>query len=483
MRPKVPLLEVLRPAALAALLLTGISLPSVVLLPEVAQATTRKADAKQLLSGMHRSLATIVVAYGQKPQSRRSPADALMLEGARDAARELNQLKSALTERNGRRVSVSMRKMSQAVGRLQGTYRMVSVFDPTVAEGMRALSANWAAFSAHYALAPSTGKSKSVTQAQLQELKQRVARLEAEIAHRRTQFTAEPLARREVEYVYVEVERINSRPITFETYQSTLLSLSFISGTMVGYAAVSEVYSPQFHDYWAEDIRSSAFYEGYWDGYYEGYYDAASEDFFVNSFAVPEAIDVTVDNSINQQVDVYVTQEINVLVERAETSAADFTDLPPRAADISSNAPVVEFDNPAIAAEQISEVSSSSVDIPSNSDPVEKGAPIPETVQPGTTDGDTEIRIEDHEPDVSDRAGEAEPVAPLPEPHGLDEPEPDPEKVAPPEELGEPSVEQAPPTQEEIVPDGWAGNPENAGVGTSDQSDGNDPNLRRKDGR
>lgn len=483
MRPKVRLLEVLRPAALAALLLTGISLPSVVLLPVVAQATTRKADATQLLTGMHRSLATIVVAYGQQPQSRRSRADALMLEGAREAASELNQLKSALTERNGRRVSVSMRKMSQAVGRLQGTYRIVSVTDPTVAEGMRALSANWAAFSAHYALAPSTGKSKSVTQAELQELKQRVARLEAEIARRRTQFTAEPVARREVEYVYVEVERINSRPIIFETYQSTLLSLSFISGTMVGYAAVSEVYYPQFHDYWAEDIRSAAFYEGYWDGYYEGYYDAAPEDFFVNSFAVPEAIDVAVDNSINQQVDVYVTQEINVLVEQAETSAADFTDLPASAADISSNGPVVEFDNPAIAAEQISEVSSSSVDIAPKSDLV-GGAPMPEAVQPDTTDGDTEIRAEDHEPDVSDRADEAEPAAPPPpEPHGLDEPEPDSGKVTLPEELGEPSVEQAPPTQEESAPDGWAGNPENAGADTPDPDDEDDPNLRRKDGR
>ncbi len=63
----------------------------------------------------------------------------------------------------------------------------------------------------------------------MNELKDRVSTLERQLRERRAQ-APDPTVLNDVEYVYVEVERINSRPVTIETYQSTLLSLSVVRG-------------------------------------------------------------------------------------------------------------------------------------------------------------------------------------------------------------------------------------------------------------
>lgn len=337
-------------------LLGALQAPGGLPITAVAHATTTESvNSTILLSGMHRSLATIVVAYIQKSAAQRSRPDALMLDGARETTAELAALKTAMADRNARRISTAVRKMSQAIGRLQGMYRMAAVRDPTVAEGMRALSANWAVFTAHYALPLSNRAAKSVTQAQLSELKDRVSALERQMRDRRAQASSSPVVLREVEYVYLEVGRINSRPITIKTYQSTLLSLSIVSGTMSGYVSVSAVYFPQFRDYWAEDVERSSFYEGYWDGYYQDYYDDLADGFFEVSYPAHQSITVNVDDSINQQVDVYTTQEINVLVVRAQDSAIEFSDLPVDAADVVGDSPPITIDNPIVTAEQMIE--------------------------------------------------------------------------------------------------------------------------------
>lgn len=346
-----------KPLALSLFLLGALQTPGGLPITAVAHATTTESvNSRLLLSGLHRSLATIVVAYIQKSPAQRSRPDALMLDGARETTAELAALKSAIADRDARRISTAVRKMSQAIGRLQGMYRMAAVRNPTVAEGMRALSANWAAFTAYYALPPSNRTAKSVTQGQLNELKDRVSTLERQLRARRAQASSTPVVLREVEYAYVEVERINRRPLTIETYQSTLLSLSFLSGTMSGYVSVSAVYFPQFHDYWVEEVERSSFYEGYWDGYYQGYYDGLADGFFEASYAAPpELVTVNVDESINEQVDVYVTQEINVLVVQAQDSAVEFSDLPINATDVAGDSTPITIDNPIAAAEKMTE--------------------------------------------------------------------------------------------------------------------------------
>lgn len=338
---------------LSACLLVPIQTPVGSLTVAAAHAApSARVNSKSLLKGMHRSLATIVVAY-QAGSAKRTRADGLMLDAARETATELAGLRAAISAKDPSRMSKSVRKVSQAIGRLQGVYRMTSTRNPTVAEGMRALSANWAAFTARYALVPASGKSKPVTQAQLDALKQRVSTLERELREKRVRAASNPVVLRETEVVYVELERISRRTLTIETYQSTLLSLSFISGSLGGYAAVSAVYYPDYHDYWTREVELASFYEEYWDGYYQGYYDGLSDGYFDAEFTALEALELTVDQSVNQQVDVYVSQDITVLAEQADAFAETYSELPGNAGDIVPDEVAIPIDNPAAAAERM----------------------------------------------------------------------------------------------------------------------------------
>ena len=72
---------------------------------------------------MRRALATILVVY-KAPDTAKSHAGALVLNGTKDAAVELNQLISALTSRQPHAISEATRKAAEAIGRLDGIFRM-----------------------------------------------------------------------------------------------------------------------------------------------------------------------------------------------------------------------------------------------------------------------------------------------------------------------------------------------------------------------
>lgn len=460
--------------------------------------TTMSVNGQGLISGLHRSLATIVVAYDKKPPAQRSRADALMLDGARVAAAELEHLKSAMADRNGRRMSTSVRKMSEAIGRLQGTYRMASVTNPTVAEGMRALSANWAAFTAHYALPAPTHPTKSVSQAQLNELKDRVSSLESELHRRRAQ-ASDPIVLREVEYVYVEVARVNSRPITIETYQSTLLSLSFITGTMTGYVEVSAVYYPQFHDYWLHDVeRSSFYYEGYWDGYYQGYYDGLEDGFFETSFTVPEAININVDQSVTQEVDVYATQEINVLVSQVDNSVVEYSDLPVDAADIAGEFAPLAIDDPVAAAErmadgtfQAGDEQPTSAQPEANPQPPAAGVDIDKVEEDGSRPAgkdeggksDDQLRGDGDEDGPNNPASPASPAQALDGSEEMNQPLPENEHPAIDDQSSEHRSMEEAPSQQDVEPEHKPKPTDSGQSGGTGENEDEDPNPWRKQNR
>src|SRR5262245_40348672 len=82
-------LGILALSAPPALLPLGIATPALA-------ASSRAGDAQTLLTDMHRALATIVVAYEQIPAAKKTHADALMLESAKETATELDRLKAAM---------------------------------------------------------------------------------------------------------------------------------------------------------------------------------------------------------------------------------------------------------------------------------------------------------------------------------------------------------------------------------------------------
>ncbi|MBR0856966.1 hypothetical protein [Bradyrhizobium liaoningense] len=318
-------------------------------------ASPRAGDAQTLLTDMHRALATIVVAYEQIPAVKKTRADALMLESAKETATELGRLKTAMANRQPQQLSLAMRRVSEAVGRLQGTYRMAAVSDRAVAEGVRALFSGWAAFSARYALAkPAKTPTSPITSTQLKELRTRVASLEADMQRLRSNAQHNKTFVRDVDYVYLQIERLRRAPITIDTYQSTMLTLAMINGTIDGYAIVSHVYYPEYYESLRVESEAVAFYRGYWSGYYDGYYGALADNYYDQRFDLPTTTVVNIDNSLTQRVDVYVEQDLTVLATDAGRSAEAAEALAPNAVDIANQLPA-GVEDPAEAAGRIAE--------------------------------------------------------------------------------------------------------------------------------
>ncbi|MEH2484120.1 hypothetical protein [Bradyrhizobium sp. AZCC 2230] len=385
-------------------------------------ASPRAGDAQTLLTDMHRALATVVVAYEQTPAARKTRADALMLESAKETATELGRLKTAMADRQPQQLSLAVRRMSEAVGRLQGTYRMAAVGDRTVAEGVRALISGWAAFSAHYALAkPAKTRTSAVTPAQLTELRERVASLESDMQRLRSNAEHNKTFVRDVDYVYVQVERLRRQPITIDTYRSTMLTLAIINGTITGYTIVSHVYYPEYYEALRVETEAAAFYRGDWSGYYDGYYGALTDDFYDQRFDLPPTTVVNIDNSLTQKVDVYVEQNIIVLADDAGRSAEATESLPANAVDI-ANQPPEAIEDPAEAAGRIAETlpapATSKVEQSTTDQPAAPPEQIKETDTGGADAGPhPDARIEeptkapqgddrDHNPDQVDEASD-----------------------------------------------------------------------------
>lgn len=328
------------------------------LLTSPAKAVTadsaRSSNAKSLMQNMSRALATIVVAYdrqGSDPQ--RSRAGALMLNGARDTAVRLGELEAALNTRNPQKISLATSKMSESVGRLQGIHRMTAARNPAVVEGVRALCANWATYTARYALASPKKQPAAASRTQVAELQRRVARLQGEVQRLRKNVAVNAALASDVDDLYGQIERLQRRRVTRESYQVTLVSLSVIYGVFDGYIYVTSVYYPRYYDYFQAEREYFSFYHGYWAGYYDAYYGRWPSNYYERTFYAPGTTFVNVDVTIRQQVDVYVTQNINVLVHDADSVESAFENQPANEQDIANRTAAVAITNVATEAEHV----------------------------------------------------------------------------------------------------------------------------------
>src|SRR5690349_17747595 len=94
-------------------------------IPVYAQTATsgQQVNAEALLANIRRGLATILVAY-KAQDGAKSHAGALVLTATKDAAVEVDGLKSALASRQPRAIAEATRKTAEAIGRLDGIFRM-----------------------------------------------------------------------------------------------------------------------------------------------------------------------------------------------------------------------------------------------------------------------------------------------------------------------------------------------------------------------
>jgi hypothetical protein len=237
---------------------------------------------------------------------------------------------------------------------------------------------------------------------------------------------------RDVDYVYVQVERLRREPITIDTYQSTMLTLAIINGTITGYTIVSHVYYPEYYEALRVETEVAAFYRGYWSGYYDGYYGALADDYYEQRFDLPPATVVNIDNSLTQQVDIYVEQNITVLADDAGRSAEATESLPANAVDI-ANQPPEAIEDPAEAAGRIAETLAAPATSKVEQSTTDQPAAPPEQTKETDTGGpdagphpDARIEEPTKAPQVDDRdhnADQMDEVSVKPGP-GLVEPSP-----------------------------------------------------------
>ncbi|WP_141688422.1 hypothetical protein [Bradyrhizobium paxllaeri] len=309
----------------------------------------RQANAEILLVNMRRALATVLVAY-KAPETAKSHAGAIVLNGTKEAALEIDRLTSVLASRQPRAISEATRKTAEAIGRLDGIFRMAGTTDPRAAEGMRALSANWATYTARYALArPAQSKAKA-NPAQVAEVRSNVARLRSEVQNLRTKVRGNAAVTRDLDALYARIDRLEQRRITEETYHSTLVALSAINGVFVGYEVVSRVYYPDVYVILHDCREQFAYYQGYWDGYYDAYYESLPATYYEAPFEAPDATVVNVDVTINQQVENYTTQNIDVFVQETGAAEAAF-EVTPAAQDIPERSATTGMEHAPDAAE------------------------------------------------------------------------------------------------------------------------------------
>jgi len=355
----------------------------------------RQANAETLLANMRRALATILVAY-KAPDTAKSHAGALVLNGTRDAAVEIDRLTSALTSRQPRAISEATRKTAEAVGRLDGIFRMAGSTDPRAVEGMRALSANWATYTARYALARPAQSRAKVSPAQVAEVQRNVASLRSEVQKLRAKVRANAAVARDLDALYARIDRLEQRRITEETYHSTLVALSAINGVFVGYEVVSRVYYPDVYVILHDRSEQFAHYQGYWDGYYDAYYESLPATYYEAPSEAPDVTVVNVDVTINQQVENYTTQNINVFVQETRATEAAF-EVTPTARDIQEQSAITIMETAPDAAELAEAVKPNAETLRT----LEVGGAVPEAPRPAG--------------DRSQHGGANAPVQPVPQ--------------------------------------------------------------------
>ena len=298
-----------------------------------AETTTVKVNAPTLLANIKRGLGTVLVGY-KKSSEGKTKANGLVIKSTGAAATEVAKLEKALKSKKSKDISRATKAVSVAIGTLQSTYKLARVQDPTVAEGMRSVSSNWAAYSARFGLAKADKRPTTASAKQIAGLKQRINAMDKSLSRLASQAANSGCIGNDLVSLLDLMAGIRSQKIVASNYQDVLFRLSVLNGWYLGYAGFSEYYYPDCYYYFEDGYYDFASYDAYWDGYYDGYYASWPYDYYDRDFYYPDVVNLYVDNSIYEQTNIYVDNSVTVFNTEVAAEAASYEVTEASVADI-----------------------------------------------------------------------------------------------------------------------------------------------------
>lgn len=301
---------------------------------EAFAASMAKVDAAQLQLNMRRSISTILIAYKQEPR-KGSRADAMLIKAAGAALRELAKLEAGTKARDPKIMTTATSKLSVAVGRIEAISDSAKIANPTVREGIRALSTNWAAYGTRYALtSPSKAKPVRVTSKQVRDLQTKVAALRSQVTRLQTQAATNRQLAGNVRRLSAQLDRIEQERINEANYQRTVFLLGSFIGWVDGYHVVSAAYYPSYTSYFIVEPSTYTYWETCWTDYYEPYYTYTDWSYYDDPFTPTVNVNIQIDASTQIEVNHYAEQNIDVLVDESSQAENYFETLRPDEADV-----------------------------------------------------------------------------------------------------------------------------------------------------
>lgn len=297
-------------------------------------ATPAKVDAAQLQLNMRRSLSTILVAYRNAPKQG-SRADASIIKAANEGLRALGDLEAGFKARDPKLTTKATSSLSVAVGRIEAISSSAKIANPTVREGIRALSANWAAYGSRYALTgPAKSKPVKVNPQQVKDLQAQVSKLRSQVTRLQAETRTNAQLAANVRILSAQLDRIEQNRIDEANYQRTIFLLGSYMGWMDGYQIVTTTYYPTYTRYFVVERVTYEYWETCWVDYYEPYYRYTDWGYYADPFTPTVNVDIQIEQPIQAQVDVYAEQNINIMIDQSQQAETYFTSLPAEEADV-----------------------------------------------------------------------------------------------------------------------------------------------------
>lgn len=377
-------------------------------------ASSAKIDAAQLQLNMRRSLSTILVAYKNEPK-KGSRADAMLMKATNKALQALGSLEKGINARDPKKMTTATSSLSVAVGRIEAISDSARIANPTVREGVRALSTNWAAYGTRYALIePVKSKPMKASFEQVKELKAQVAKLRSQVNRLQTETRSNTQLAANIRRLSTQLDRIEQDRIDEANYQRTVFLLGSFMGWMDGYRVVTTTYYPAYTHYFVVERVTYEYWETCWTDYYEPYYTYTDWSYYDDPFTPTVNININIDASTQVVVNNYAEQNISVMIDESHQTENYFENLPIAETDVDMKQ--VDYTPSTPAYELEKEITRSSLDSPKTIPaPIETGSQVEpnDNTADETPTGDSNARM----PSVAEEPV-AEPIVPASEPEG-----------------------------------------------------------------
>lgn len=297
-------------------------------------ASSVKVDAAELQLNMRRSLSTILVAYKKEPKTG-SRADAMIIKAATGALRELGNLESGTKTRDPKKMTAATSSLAVAIGRIEAISDSAKIANPTVREGLRALSTNWAAYGTRYALAqPPRSNPVKVSAKQVSDLQAQVASLRSQVKNLQAETRTNTQLKANVQRLSAQLERIEQNRIDADSYQRTMFMLGSYMGWMDGYQVVTTTYYPTYTRYFVVEVVTYEYWERSWIAYYEPYYSYTDWDYYADPFTPVVDVNIQIDASTRQEVNIFAEQNTEVIINDGRAAERYFESLPAEQSDV-----------------------------------------------------------------------------------------------------------------------------------------------------